>query len=58
MKLTRQGVRDLGGGRQRRPVVVVCAHVWEDKVLPVYDYWGEEPLRRVRRCGFCGEVQS
>lgn len=56
-KLTKQGIRDLGGGRQRQRVVFVCHHVWEVERLPVYDYFGEEPVRTVLRCGFCGEVQ-
>lgn len=55
MRLTKQGVRDLGGNaRVRQPQVLVgCRHLWEE-------FWDWDcdrgvPLRR-KYCGFCQVV--
>ena len=60
MKLTKQGVRDLGGiVPKRKRVVHVCPHVWEREV----DWYGCEPWwmggqpSTYLRCGFCGETR-
>lgn len=51
-KLTKQGVRDLGGTRpRRRRIAYVCPHVWE--LETDWDHY-PEPIR-YERCGFCGE---
>lgn len=52
--LTRQGVRNLGGGRRRtRAVHVGYSHLWEEWID--WDCWEERPVRRMR-CGFCQET--
>ena len=55
VKLTRQGVRDLGGSAPRRSkIVFVCAHLWEDEIE--YDCLREVRVI-VQRCGFCKETR-
>ena len=45
MKLTKQGVRDLGGRREpRRRAVSVCPHVWESEID--WDCSSYEAVRR------------
>ncbi len=57
-KLTRQGVRDLGGNsRQRQPrAIQKCPHIWEDEVVFdeqfFLDHWHPRRIR-VQRCGLC-----
>lgn len=55
-KLTKQGVRDLGGNsRVRQPQPDVgCSHLFEPYLE--YDCRNERMVRRMR-CGFCQEVQ-
>lgn len=55
VKVTRQGVRDLGGNtRNRAPIVFVCPHVW-DRYVVDYDCIGEPIVGK--RCGMCREVR-
>lgn len=59
VKLTKQGVRDLGGQRPPRPrVVFTCPHVWEREIdwdCAAYDM---EPRQvAVMRCGMCKDIR-
>ena len=51
VKLTRQGIRDLGGGRQRPGLVPApCFHIWEhDPGCPRCDVYAYD------RGGYCTE---
>ena len=54
-KLTKQGVRDLGGnGRRREKFLFACPHIWERYVT-----WDCETDRDVSgaRCGLCQEIR-
>jgi hypothetical protein len=57
VKLTRQGVRDLGNNTRRyrsKYAPSTCVHVWEDYVS--YDRMNDLVVHE-RRCGFCHEVR-
>jgi hypothetical protein len=56
VKLTKQGVRDLGGvvPRRWRPVFV-CPHVWDREVE--WDCYDGTTRRVFLRCGLCQEVR-
>ncbi len=52
-KLTRQGVRYLGGGGQRRFVAYVCPHLWETATD-----WEAYPEPVVHlRCSLCRDIR-
>lgn len=59
VKLTRQGVRDLGGGRApRQRVVAQCQHVWEREIDWDCSSLDMEPrLAEYLRCGLCQETR-
>lgn len=59
MKLTKQGIRDLGGQRQpRSKPVYTCTHIWEREIDWDCCSWDMEPRRAVfMRCGMCGEIR-
>lgn len=60
MKLTKQGVRDLGGVvPPRRKIVYTCSHIWERETE--YDCnsraWPEPAIVTTYRCGLCQEIR-
>jgi hypothetical protein len=56
VKLTKQGVRDLGGTRPpRRRTVYTCPHIWETEEDRCA-WYGDEP-RLIQRCGLCQEIR-
>jgi|KBSSwiStaDraftv2_1062776.scaffolds.fasta_scaffold00132_36 hypothetical protein len=58
VKLTKQGVRDLGGARPpRRRLVYTCPHIWEREVeWSCWSGWDEQ-FRAIYRCGLCQEIR-
>lgn len=60
MKLTKQGVRDLGGVVPRRNrIAFTCPHVWERETEFDCNSWSwpDPAIVTVWRCGFCQEVR-
>ncbi len=58
MKLTKQGVRDLGGVVPRRKrVVFTCPHIWEREVEWDCMDWHAVAPRPILRCGLCQEIR-
>ena len=64
MKLTRQGVRDLGGGPPRP--TVICRHFFSAQLVVIGHRWArdpdygeeyEEPIYG-QRCLHCGETRE
>lgn len=55
VRMTKQGLRDLGGGRAKRRIESTCGHVWE--WTWTWDCFLDVRVQ-ARRCGFCQAFES